>query len=164
MSTEGRCSRAEEQCVLCSTSHTGHASSLQLLDVSGSCLVLEGARTQLATVVGTPSAHCGVCHSHCVVTSSCYTAHVLRKHPMYSSQHACDSHMHNSQMHMLQRLICETQSAEVEHIAGGRQRCLAAWQIDGAVKLCVKSMIHARVSVMKQSDGQRQQLLAVRRD
>ena len=130
MSTEGRCSRAEEQCVLCSTSHTGHASSLQLLDVSGSCLVLEGARTQLATIVGTPSAHCGVCHSHCVVTSSCYTAHVLRKQPMYSI-----SKLVTVICTTARRTCCRGQYVRpnllrlMNTCSGGRERRLAAWQI-----------------------------------
>ena len=71
------CLLAKEQCVVCATGHVSHTSLFQLLDVCGSCLVLEGARAQLPTVVCTPSAHCCVCHSHCMVPASCHAPYML---------------------------------------------------------------------------------------
>lgn len=73
------CLLAKKQCVVCATGYAGHTSLFQLLDICGGCLVLESARAQLPTVVCTPSAHCCVCHSHCVVPASCHTPYMLHR-------------------------------------------------------------------------------------
>ena len=79
VNSEQWCLLAKKQCVVCATGHAGHTSILQLLDVCGGRLVLEGARAQLPAVVRTPSAHGGVCHSHCVVPTSRHTPYVLHR-------------------------------------------------------------------------------------
>jgi len=113
---------AEEQGMLCATGHAGYTGLFELLDVSRGCLVLESASAKLATVVGAPSTHCSVCHSYCVMASSCHTPNMLQM-PWTACQPGKEFCTGRISSQPASIICCAGCDYAVASIAGHLQRC-----------------------------------------